>query len=328
MALLKSGIDLFAELGLIVRNSQNLVLIAPYIKRPVLKNLLELRRDEALCTVLTTWKPRDVKFGATDLDCYEVCRSYGIPLLINNRIHIKAYFDYGRDGIIGSANLTETALGLTEPFNYEVAQKIELAEIDNVYFDQIIAESFPVTDEIFADILRQVEAMKDGDALPKDFSIEVPQDHFLLSALPQTDNPDSLYRLYSGKTKGTPREKACAAADIFRYKISAGLTEKNFMNELRTTFFAHPFIIAFLSYNDSFVRGGLRGRQFGDLRAWIQSRTTQVPTPRRFEINDPLNHLYDWVVALGKGLYEKIQPGTHTWVLRSHSKSALNAASQ
>lgn len=318
MSLLKSSANLYTELETQVKASRNLVLIAPYIKRDVLEKLLSIRSAESKCTVLTTWRPQDVKFGATDLECYTLCKNNHIPLLLNNRIHLKAYFDYGGMAIIGSANLTQAGLGLCEGHNYELAERVELEPADNIYFDQLLAESILVTDEIYEQARIQADGIKDNNNLPVEFKLTLARDHFLLSALPQTDNPSVFYDLYSGKKNGNSEQRQCTAADISKYGISVGLDRNDFFRKLKASFYAHPFIKAFLEYNNSFSRNGLMGRQFGDLRTWIQNKTTQVPTPRRFEINDPLNHVYDWVVELGDGLYEKVQPGTHTWVLRSH----------
>lgn len=318
MTLLTSdGGSIFNALMAKTSQAKELLLIAPYMKADVVTGILANRQEGQKTTLLLSLTPRDILFGSSDLEVYYVCRQYGVTCLINNRIHLKAFIEYNHSAIVGSANLTQKALGLANNYNYEIATKVDLSLDDKIYFDGIISESIEMNDDIYDQLNLQVEAFKtmEMDTLPEDFNWPAPEDHFLFSALPQSDSPQIVYQFYSGE-RLEESVIQCARADLRNYKIPTGLNRLQFMERLKINFFAHPFIHAMLEANDSCERRGQFGMQFGALKKWIQDHTTTVPVPRRQDITEPLQNILTWVVALGEGRYKIEIPGRQSQVLR------------
>ena len=65
--MLRSKDNLYNETIEFIIDAKELVMISPYIKRVALEKLLDNTQAKEIC-VITSWKPRDIKFGSTDLD--------------------------------------------------------------------------------------------------------------------------------------------------------------------------------------------------------------------------------------------------------------------
>ena len=83
--MLRSKENLYQEIIEFVQNANDLIILAPYIKHDALEELLRHTNAKSIC-IVTSWKPRDVKFGSSDLSVYELCKSNDIKLYINNFI--------------------------------------------------------------------------------------------------------------------------------------------------------------------------------------------------------------------------------------------------
>ena len=231
-----------------------------------------------------------------------------VPLLLNNRLHAKVYMDYPKRSFLTTANISSWGLGLEkQKYNYELGYDLENSLEDIIYLDRILIEARQVTQTIHDSIKEYIKDIE-LDSVPDEFEFEE-EDPFLLSALPMSQSIEHIYRAYSGDTSLSFEDKQSAFHDLSKYSIPPGLNYDSFVKQLRENFFAHKFVKKLIDYNGD-------GRRFGDLRNWIRKNTTSVPVPRSFEVNDPLNHVYDFITELSEGHYQKIQPGKRTWVLK------------
>ena len=304
----RSGENLYQEIIHFQKQAKSLIIFTPYIQSYTLEKIIQ-DISRKINSIVTTWRPRDFLLGVNDLEVFSLCSNYQIPLLINNRLHAKVYLDYPKYSLISTANISNQAMGIkSKKYNYEVATKVENTLEDITYFDKILIESMEVNKEMYVNMKEYINST-DLEELSDEYIFETVEDHFLISALPMSESVDKIYQVYSGDMELAFEEKQAALHDIYKYSIPLGLNYEDFLKQLKENFFSHKFIKSLLRYNGE-------GRRFGDLRAWIQEKTTSVPTPRRFEINDPLNHIYNLVVELSDGQYQKIQPGKHTWVLK------------
>jgi len=315
MGLLLSGKNYYQECESLIQNGQNLLLISPYIKAPILEKLLSKKPQNARTTVITTWTPFDIQNGYSDLEVFNVTEKYKCTLLLNQRVHLKTLIEYPEKGIIGSANITSKGLGIVENHNYEAGAYAELELSDKLYFDQIIEEGLLVTQDVFASVTEQLDEM-DQNSTPDDtFELDISIDNYLLSSLPMTSSVEHLYEVYKEQEQYSVRDQTCAEADLRRYKCSKyGLAYGDFIEQIKSAFFQHSFIQDLLAYNDTGLKRGTVGRQFGDLRIWIKDHTTTVPVPTSPDVNQPLNNVINWVVELSDQ-YDKFVPG-HTTILR------------
>lgn len=107
MTLLHSDTELFGNIKKFISSAENFVLFAPYIKENALSNLLYEAPISKYNTIVTTWKPKDIALGSSDINIYPLCQGKGITLLINNHIHLKSYIvdDFDRC-IVTSSNIS------------------------------------------------------------------------------------------------------------------------------------------------------------------------------------------------------------------------------
>ncbi|HVF03214.1 MAG TPA: phospholipase D family protein [Frankiaceae bacterium] len=97
-----------------------LVLVAPFIKEPVLRRLVGAVRPGVEATVITRWLPQDIASGVCDIGIWNVvtARSSSV-LLVHSALHAKAY-RADEAWLVGSANLTGAALGFAPRANLEL----------------------------------------------------------------------------------------------------------------------------------------------------------------------------------------------------------------
>ena len=136
------------------------------------------------------------------------------------------------------------------------------------------------------------------------------KDYFLTSALPMTRNVDELIEGYLKINSGSepsknPETTACVYHDLANYSIESGLSKEEFLKKLKIHFFSHPFILKM----DEFINPEA---YFGRIKEWVHSNCTDVPLPRRWELTENVQTLYDWFEKLGDGKYVVDIPGAHS----------------
>lgn len=310
--LLRSKDNLLPELLNFIKGSDDVLLMSPFIKLSALRILFKDNQNIEHITIITKWKPHDIAHGFSDISVFPFCKKRNIPLLLNSNIHLKTIIrDNMNSAWIGSANITQKGLGISEAFNYEIGAIIpKLALEDKLYFDKIIQESYIVNEEYYLRVKDQVSKIK-VEKIPKVFKVKVSskQSDFLLSSLPMSESLDLLTDIYLNRPEGKSQTDIRSAIhDINLYNIDHGLNKNKFKEQLTTNFFLHPFVKELLAYNGS-------GRHFGDLSAWMHSKCTTVPTPRRFDIKEALIRVRDLIISLSSNYRVEI-PGRQSEVLK------------
>lgn len=310
MALLKNGIDLADVLKEFISNSKHLTIFVPYIKLESLKQLLG---STTVCNaIVVRWESKDLILGSSDLEVYQYCKQRKIALYRNPRLHLKAFVDEQKRCIMGSPNISSRALNLPEVtrYNYELATTIEDFTIDDrLYFNMIVNESTLIDDSVYNQLKAQLLEYKNVfSAEPEfNFKIKTSDKDFLTSSLPMSYSVNTLFEIYEKKDSESEEELNCAIHDLALYNIPLGLTPTELSEMLKSAFFNHPFIKAFLFHLET-----NREIYFGSARIWIQKNCTEVPIPRRSEITENIQILYRWVVDLGEGKYKVDVPGSYS----------------
>lgn len=302
----KNGIDLYNELSAFVDKADSLYIYVPYIKLEQLSGLV--KKNKTIKAVIVRWEPRDLITGASDLEIYPFLKEKGITLYRNPRVHLKAFVNNGTKAFIGSANISQRALNTPAllKYNYELATICDdLSLDDRLYFNLIEAESVLVTDLIYEQIKSQLPEKVSAFPKESDFKIDIqfPDKDFSISSLPMTYNIETLYRIYETREGLHEVELNCSLHDLAIYNIPLGLSIPEFKKRLKSNFFNHPFIRAFLTNIDN--EGEV---YFGGAKDWIHKNCSDVPTPRKWEITENIQILYRWIVALGEGTYQVDRP--------------------
>ena len=116
-----------------------------------------------------------------------------------------------------------------------------------------------------------------------------------------TRNVDDLIKGYENinselKPSDNDETTDCIYHDLSTYDIEPGLSQEEFLKKLKFQFFAHPFVKKI----DEFINPEA---YFGRVKEWVQKNCTTVPLPRRWELTENVQTLYDWFVKLGDGKY-------------------------
>ena len=287
---------------------------APYIRTDVLEDLLRDLDDRIV--VVTTWEPRDIVSGSSELSLYPFCKEHGISLYVASGMHLKVY-SYGlQSAILATGNVSRR--GLMPGGNYEAGVLIEeVSAANRLYLEGIRRGARLVDDAMYEELSEWVEehGPRDEPDLPGlvDILPALGTDDFLVSALPMTRSIDLLVDAYrgisGGSPPGDPEVAACAFHDLANYGIPMGLSDDEFLARLSDAFFAHPFIRRIDGFIDPEA-------YFGRIKEWIQDNCTDVPVPSRRELTGNVQVLLEWFVRLGGSKYAVDIPGRHSQRIR------------
>ena len=293
---------------------ETIFLFVPYVKTKILAMLLKDVRNRVV--LVTTWKPRDIQFGSSEITLYPFCKEHGITLYVSEHMHLKVYSVGLDSAILATGNISQS--GLLPNGNYEAATRIQQLTVkDRLFFEMIRKKARLVNDTMYEELKRWSEEHKMD--LPEQIKltdiISVPKkDDFLISALPMTRDVNELVLGYkqiaSDKVPSDNVETAaCVFHDLINYEIGTGLSETEFLQELSVKFFAHPFIQKI----DDFIAPEA---YFGRIKEWIQNNCTDVPVPSRRELTGNVQVLLEWFEKLGNGRYVIDVPGAHSQRIR------------
>jgi DNA-binding transcriptional MerR regulator len=280
---------------------EQIFLFVPYIKTKILEKLLDGIQNKI--TIITTWHINDLIAKSSELELYDFCKKGGIFLYINNEIHLKVYSVNLNTGIVTSGNISNS--GLMPNGNFEAGiLSGKFSNQDRLYLEKIITDAEFVDEKVFQKYLQKYNECKEKAHPQNEFDdpiITAKKDDFQISALPMTKNVDELIEGYvkinSDLKPSENQETAdCIYHDIVNYKIESGLSKEEFIEKLKTQFFAHPFTKKI----DEFINPEA---YFGRIKEWIQNNCTTVPIPSRRELTENVQVLYDWFAKLGDGKY-------------------------
>ena len=129
---------------------RELLLVAPFIKFDTFKRLLERVDEQVSITCVTRWRPDEIARGVSDIEIWQVFQAReNATLWLRNDLHAK-YYRSDENCLIGSANITSSALGWIAHPNYELLIQVPkdglLAEFEQTLFTGCVE----VDQDIFA----------------------------------------------------------------------------------------------------------------------------------------------------------------------------------
>lgn len=117
------------------------VLIAPFVKDEALKVVINELPPSVHVRLLTKADENDVLSGVNDLSCWKLIWDRHGEVKVLDKLHAK-YYRFDEKVFIGSANLTQMALGLTTPANNELMVVLDHDEhcydSENALWDQAV----------------------------------------------------------------------------------------------------------------------------------------------------------------------------------------------
>ena len=100
-------------------NALSVFIAAPYIKAGALARVLANVNPEASLTCVTRWTPHDLAVGASDAKCRTLVKQFGGSFRLHPSLHAK-FYRIDEAVLIGSANLTSSAMGWAPQSNLEI----------------------------------------------------------------------------------------------------------------------------------------------------------------------------------------------------------------
>lgn len=253
--------DLLLEL--VARDSAESVLVAPFIKHDVLGRLLSRLSPRASLQVFTRWRPDEVAAGVSDLEVFEVLATRPrSALFLCTPLHAK-YYRADEQVLVGSANLTQAALGWSPRSNLELLLSASWPAPQFLKFEELLLSlSVPATVDIRDRVAAAASLL---DRFPQPSAAE-PTAEAPELFIPQTRNPEMLFLAYSGRVDAlTTAARQQSADDLLALGLPSGLDDAQFRRFVGAILLQEPLVAEI----DEFVA---RPRRFGEVRNLMAAR--------------------------------------------------------
>ncbi len=211
---------------------------APFIKVRAFERALMAISNNVDLTCVTRWRPEDIASGVSDLEIFELIEGRGRSvLLIHPHLHAK-FFAADTSCLVGSANLSQTALGWRAPSNLELL--VQLNTTDHAletWWSNLQEESIEVTEDIRAALERDAAELRaSGKPIPRPEADEgiVAEERVWVPECPRWTG---LWEVYSGDEERLPSSAlASAKSDLAALSLPPGMNQTSFEKALRMTF--------------------------------------------------------------------------------------------
>ncbi|MET8170976.1 phospholipase D family protein [Streptomyces clavifer] len=214
---------------LLATATHRVILIAPFIKKEVFQAALDvIPAGVEQITCVTRWSVPEVAAGVSDPEIAELAEQDGrTSVMLCHNLHAKLFAADERC-LVGSANLTGKATGRVRAANIELLVEVDAAhpEVQRV-LAELTAGCVPGTLELAHQMREQANLMLADEDSPR---VVVPgQDKQPTRWLPETRNPERLYRVYNGHHQHIGSDVlAGVLRDLAHLDIGPGLAEQAF----------------------------------------------------------------------------------------------------
>ena len=239
-------------LDLCASASQCVVLAAPFVKCRVIERVLEAMAPGVAIMCYTRWRPDEIAVGVSDLGVWELVHSReSTSLWLMAHLHAKYYRADDRC-IVGSANLTDRALGWGPQPNLELVVSVPACGFQS-FEARLQSESVPVDETVYRAMLQAVEALGPPAVSPPDPAAstapgpvgEGDAGYSYGDWLPSLRHPQDLYTAYRGRDSVLSRAAVLAAQeDLAVIGIPAGLAGEAFSAYVGALLLQHPIVRA------------------------------------------------------------------------------------
>lgn len=245
------------------RNSATLV--APFIKAQVLTSLLQSLDQRVELKIYTRWRADEVAAGVSDLEVFELIESRpAASLRLCDALHAKLYC-FDDIVLLGSANLTNTALGWSRHPNIELLRRVKRSRFITAFEKWLYEKSVPATSVIRDVIHKAAEELRRTNPLYWEASEAIANGSIPPSWLPRLRRPQLLWKRYSNpKVELTEAAADQFADDIVSVGAVSGLDREALIACVRAVLLQHPLVIEI----DALVETPQR---FGAIRTTVRS---------------------------------------------------------
>ena len=217
-------------------SAQRLFIAAPYIKANALTRVLAEVDPAASLVCVTRWNPHELAVGASDTACRTIVTERGGSFRLHPSLHAK-YYRIDDTVLIGSANLTSSAMGWSPQPNLEI---LCLAGDDfdaGAFQRELLNEAREISDAEFArwEAIAGISARSNPTVIEGQPLIETWR--------PATREPRHLELIYQGRKDmiASFDQQDAAQCDIQALLIPPGLTNDQVRTWAAACLLAAPF---------------------------------------------------------------------------------------
>lgn len=228
--------------GFLAEAREDALIVAPFMRAHTLSRLLESVPRGTKTRIVTRWKPIDIVAGASDLGTFDLAEARSIPLYLRQDLHAKFF---GADGLclVGSANVTNSALGWHESPNLELLVPVSRSSAEVVNFERTLFSGVVLATSDQRDrIERLVAGLRDVTKLERFVSRAEELSGLPATWLPRARNPDDLYAVYRGDADVSRAIRDVMEGDLSRMGVIPGLDVDAFRNWVGVTIRQTPLI--------------------------------------------------------------------------------------
>lgn len=231
------------EVTAVVKKAERSVLIvAPFIRSEALSRLIKTVPTEIETTVVTRWRLSDLLSGASDLDVYDLAQMFGFSLYVRHDLHAK-YFAVDDRCLVGSANVTLTALGWKDPANLELLTAVSrTSDRMREFEDLLMAGSVVVSAAQHKRLKDLLEKLKESPTLNSDDKMIKELGSLPPDWIPKSRNPEELYSAYAGNPDVMHTAIETMNEEIGILSVIPGLDEDGFREFVATSIIQTPLI--------------------------------------------------------------------------------------
>ena len=263
------------------RNSA--LIVAPFVRSESLSRLLDSVPGNTETVVVTRWRPADLIAGVSDLNIYDVAEKRAVQLYLRNDLHAKL-FAADDKCLVGSVNVTHTALGWRKPSNFELLAPVSRTASHIVEFENTLLSGAVRATAALRDCL--VELLESLSVLPVVVSKRQNEDTTVgllpPSWVPRIRNPDELYAVYHGNRDVSRSAFQTMQEELTQLGTVPGMDEEEFRAWVAATIVQTPVVVGVIERIDR--EGQLTEDGLSNLIAEIGANTKEYQPRNALEI--------------------------------------------
>ena len=216
-------------ISLLANARHSVLIVAPFIRSDALCRILDVIPCGVETVIVTRWRPADLIAGASDLGVFDLAESKAVPLYLRNDLHAKLFASDDKC-LVGSANVTRTALGWKSHANLELLTPV----------DRMVTSIIAFEEELFAGAVRATVFQRNHllvlleqiRRIPTKLPVTNVDDtaNGLLSAnwVPRSRNPEDLFSVYTGNRDISRSVLRTMKQELKQIGSAPGLNEETF----------------------------------------------------------------------------------------------------
>ena len=305
------GDTLREEVG---RAHEEVVLVAPFVKAAALARIVEPLAEGVKLVCVTRWRPEEIAAGVSDSGAYDVVSRRGGSFWLRQDLHAK-YFRCDSFVAVGSANLTNAALGWSAEPNLELMVSVGAETVCAKRFEEVVLRGAVQVDrDLYETVASMLKGWRAGRGISEPFVGDGAESNGLEldGWVPLTREPADLYHVYvDPRADDLPKAtREAGMRDLAVLQPPRDLREREFNIVIGVNLLAMPMV----NYLDQVLSTPQR---FGALRNRVRHK---LGVSER-DASRTCQTLVRWLRYFLGSRYEYRRPG-YTEVIARHSASS------